>query len=72
MAVFTEEKEVNFKRLDARPFRQIFKYALKYWYLLLVAVIGLMTTSFFDASFTPLMNNALIRALETQAGMCRY
>lgn len=69
MPVFTEEKEENFKRLDAKPFRQIFKYALKHWYLLIVAILSLAFTSFFDASFTPLMNNALVTALETQAGI---
>lgn len=68
MPVFSEEKELDIKKLNAKPFRQIFKYALKYWYFLLIALLGMLFTSFFDASFTPLMNNALVTSLETQAG----
>ena len=63
MAVLTEERE-PIKRLSVKSFSQIFKYALKHWPYFICVVLAMIITSFYDASFTPMMNKSLVKALE--------
>ena len=63
MAVLTEERE-PIKRLSVKSFSQIFKYALRHWPYFVFVILAMVVTSFYDASFTPMMNKSLVKALE--------
>lgn len=63
MAVFKEEQS-EIKHLTIKPFVKVFKYALRSWPLLLLGAIGMILTSYYDASLTPQMNRAIISAVD--------
>lgn len=62
MAVFKEEQDT--RKLSAKPFKKIAKYALKRWPILLLIGIMMLLTSFYDASFMPMMDRSIFTSLE--------
>lgn len=54
------EEEQLPDKLDLRIWARISKYALKRWDLILVIVLCMLFTSFYDASFVPAMNASAI------------
>lgn len=59
-----KNEESENKRFSFMPFLKIGKYATKYWPLVLIALLFMTITSFYDASFAPLMNKSILSSLE--------
>lgn len=51
------------KKLNLKIWAKIFKYAKKEWPLLLVILLCMLFTAFYDSSFLPLMNSTAINTL---------
>lgn len=65
MATFAFKEEQVPSKFNVSVWLKMFKYLKVHWPLLIVLVITMLITSFYDASFTPLMNAALIKAVST-------
>ena len=61
MTRLEEEKLPN--RLNLKIWGKIGRYALESWPLLIVIVIMMMLTSFYDSSFVPTLNAAAIETI---------
>jgi ATP-binding cassette subfamily B protein len=59
----TEEKDDVNKKFSLKVWGSVLKYTLQKWPLLIVLFITLLITTFYDNSFTPLMNKAAIDTL---------
>ncbi|MEG1222871.1 MAG: ABC transporter transmembrane domain-containing protein, partial [Bacilli bacterium] len=66
MADMTQDETLSSsKSLSIKAWFSVLKYTLKQWPLLVVLIITILITSFYDNSFTPLMNASAIAALST-------
>lgn len=53
------------KKIDLRVWIKVFKYLLPLWPFIILLIFWLMAVSFYDSSFVPSMNAALINASKT-------
>ena len=53
------------KKIDLRVWLKVFKYLLPLWPFIILLIFWLMAVSFYDSSFVPSMNAALINASKT-------
>lgn len=65
MATFSFKEEQIPDKLNVSVWLKMFKYLKARWPLVVVLILTMLTTAFYDASFTPLMNAALIKAVAT-------
>ena len=69
MSTFVFKEESLPKKLNFGIWFKILKYALDKWYYMLGIVVSLIIISFYDSSFTPLMNASMVDSLRYhQAG----
>ena len=64
---FAFEEEAYPTKITLAPWLKVLKYSFKYWYLLLLMLVGLLFVSFYDSSFTPLMNNAALTSIKNSS-----
>lgn len=65
MSNFAFEEEKLPKKFNLGVWKKMFRYTLRNWPLLIVLAISMVITTFYDSSFTPLMNAAAIEAIPT-------
>lgn len=65
MATFSFKEEQIPDKLNVSVWLKMFKYLKARRPLVVVLILTMLTTAFYDASFTPLMNAALIKAVAT-------
>jgi len=65
MATFSFKEEQIPDKLNVSVWLKMFKYLKARWPLVVVLILTMLTTAFYDASFTPLMNAALIKSVAT-------
>lgn len=63
------EEEALPEKLNLGVWKKIFKYAARRWQLLLVLVVAMLFTSFYDSSFVPSMNYAAYSAVGSLSGV---
>lgn len=63
MDLTKDETLAKGKSFSLKTWLSVLKYTLKQWPLLVVLIITILITSFYDNSFTPLMNKASVNAL---------
>lgn len=63
MATFSFKEEAIPKKLNFSVWFKMLKYVKNRWYLLLILILTMLVTAFYDSSFTPLMNASLIKAI---------
>ncbi len=66
---FAFEEEAYPTKITLAPWLKVLKYSFKYWYLLLLMLVGLLFVSFYDSSFTPLMNNAALTSIKNSSSV---
>ncbi len=57
------EEETLPKKFNFRIWKRIGAYAAKHWILLLIVIISMLVTAYYDSSFVPTMNAAAIEAV---------
>ncbi|MDR0934873.1 MAG: ABC transporter ATP-binding protein/permease [Erysipelotrichaceae bacterium] len=67
MATFSFKEEKIPDKLNFAVWAKMFKYVKAHWILLIILATTMIITSFYDASFTPLMNASLINAVSTHS-----
>ncbi|NCA96977.1 MAG: ABC transporter ATP-binding protein [Bacteroidia bacterium] len=65
MANFAFEEEKLPSKFNLGVWKKMFRYTLRNWPLLIILALSMMITTFYDSSFTPLMNAAAIEAIPT-------
>src|SRR5574344_223796 len=63
MEITQEKDDVN-KKLSLKVWKPVFKYALQKWQIVVLILVCLSVTSFYDSMFSPLMNAAIIQGLD--------
>lgn len=65
MTTFSFKEDKIPEKLNFSVWLKMFKYTKEHWVLLIVLTITMLLTAFYDASFTPLMNASLIKAVSS-------
>src|SRR5574344_2091846 len=60
----TQEKDDVNKKLSLKVWKPVFKYALQKWQIVVLILVCLSVTTFYDSMFSRLMNAAIIRGLD--------
>ena len=68
----TEEKDDVNRKFSFAVWGGVLKYTLQKWPLLIVLFFALVITTFYDNTFTPLMNKAAIDALSANLGTTAF
>ena len=63
MSTFVFKEEALPKKFNLGIWFKILKYALDKWYYMVIIVLSFTVISFYDASFTPLMNASMVESL---------
>lgn len=63
MSTFVFKEESLPKKFNLGIWFKILKYALDKWYYMIIIVLSFTVISFYDASFTPLMNASMVESL---------
>lgn len=65
----TEERDDVNKKFSIKVWGRVLKYTLEKWPLLVLLFTTILITSFFDSSFTPMMNASAINSLQYNVGI---
>jgi ATP-binding cassette subfamily B protein len=63
MPAYREEIVIS-KKMDFSVWKKLFKYIFKYWHLIVILVVTMMFTSFYDTSFIPSVNFGFTNSLD--------